>query len=65
MAQSISARIYEAFFETLSETRDVGPETVKALLQLYRAGRLDNKQQLKRLVQEVEKRHAQDQDADD
>ena len=45
MAQSISARIYEAFFEKLSQMKGVSPETVEGLRRLYRAGQLDNKRQ--------------------
>jgi hypothetical protein len=63
MAQSISARIYEAFFAKLSETEEVSPETIAALRGLYSAGRLDNKQQIKRLMQDMEQRHAQDQES--
>ena len=65
MAQSISARIFETFFARLSEMDEVRPETLEALRRLYGAGRMDNRQKLKRLTQDVEKRHAQDQNADD
>ena len=65
MAQSISARIYEAFFERLASAKEVRQETLAALRRLYSAGWLESKPQIKRLTQEMEERHAQDQDAGD
>jgi len=62
MEQGVSARIYEAFFAKLSILQNVSPGTVASLRRLYNAGRLTSKQELGRLVQEMEKRHAQDQD---
>ena len=44
---------------------EIRPGTLEALRGLYVAGRIDNGQQLKRLTQDMEKRHAQDQNADD
>ena len=65
VAQSISTRIYEAFFTRLSEAAVVRPETIAALRSLYSAGHLDSKAKLKLFAQDMEQRHAQDQDTDD
>ena len=63
MTVSISDRIYEAFFDRLSRTKGVSPETIAALRSLHRSGRLGDKARVRRLTQEMEARHAQDQDA--
>ncbi|MHB1357664.1 MAG: hypothetical protein ACYCZF_16970 [Anaerolineae bacterium] len=59
MAKSISAGIYEMFFERLIESSQVDPQTVEALRKLQTLGKLASKSSVTRLVQEMEKRHAE------
>ena len=64
MPQTVRERIYEAFFVRLANLPDVRPETVEQLKGLYAADKLSNKRQLGNVVQNMEDRYAQDQDAD-
>lgn len=62
--QTVSDRIYEAFFAQLANNRLVRPETVEALRAIYHQQRLADKQSLARIVQDMENRHAQNQNTD-
>ena len=64
MSQSISGLIYEAFFERLAMRPDVKPETIQALKDLYVNNQITNKTRLAQLAQEMEFRHAEDQNTD-
>ena len=64
MPQTVSERIYEAFFGNLTQLEDVKPETIESLKALYAANRMAESRHLDRLVQEVENRYAQVEDAD-
>jgi len=64
MPQTVSEQIYARFFENLAVREDVKPETVAALQALHARDRLTNGRDLVKLVKDIEKRHAHDQDAD-
>jgi hypothetical protein len=64
MAQSISDKIHETFFANLAQSGDVRPEAIERLKTLHQIGKLADKKQLAQLAQEMESRHAQDQNAD-
>lgn len=61
---AISERIYEIFFAKLAGLETVSQETLADLRRLYESGQLANRQQIARLVQKMEDRHAKDKDAD-
>jgi len=64
MAQSISGKIHETFFANLAQSGDVRSETVERLKAMHQIGKLADKKHLAKLAQEMESRHAQDQNAD-
>jgi hypothetical protein len=64
MPQTVSEKIYEAFFANLAQHEDVKPETIEGLKALYAANRMADSRHLDRLVQEMENRYAQAKDAD-
>jgi len=64
MPQTVSAKICEAFFANLARLEDVKPETMEGLKALYAANRMAESRHLDRLVQEMENRYAQVEDAD-
>ncbi len=61
MPQTVSEKIYEAFFSNLAQLQNVKSETVEGLKALRQANRLADKRGLAGLVQDMENRHAQDQ----
>lgn len=64
MPQSVSEVIYQSFFDRLSRQSNVNVETIKALKSLFESNQIPNKPRLIQLIQQMENRHAQDQDAD-
>jgi hypothetical protein len=64
MPQTVSEKIYEAFFANLAQLEDVKPETIEGLNALYAANRMAESQHLDRLVQGMENRYAQVEDTD-
>lgn len=62
MPQPVSELIYQAFFERLSHLDVVRPETIQSLKALYETSQIATKAKLTRLTQEIEARHAQDQE---
>lgn len=63
MPQSISEIIYQSFFDRLSKRSDVKTETIEALKSLYVTNQIANKKKLVQLAQNMEVRHAEDQNA--
>ena len=61
---AISETICETFFAKLAELETVSQETLADLRRLYKSDQLANRQQIARLVQKMEDRHAKDKDAD-
>jgi hypothetical protein len=61
MPDSVSELIYEKFLEKLADKENLRPETIEALKALYRSGRLANRTSLAQLAQQMEVRHAQNQ----
>lgn len=61
MPQSVSEIIYKSFFDRLSQRSDVKVETIEVLKTLYASKQITSKQRLVQLIQEMETRHAQDQ----
>ena len=64
MPQTVSEKIFKAFFANLVQLQGVNPETTEGLESLHRANKLGGKHHLARLIQDMENRHAQNQDAD-
>lgn len=62
--QTISEKIFETFFSKLTEVENVKPETIESLRTLYQTNQLANKGHVTRLVRDMERRHAQDQNTD-
>lgn len=65
MPDSVSELIYESFFEKLVGKDAVRPETIEMLRKLYISGRLASKNDLARLAQQMELKHAQNQRTND
>ena len=63
MPVSISEIIYQSFFDHLSQLSDVNTETIRVLKSLYASKQIANKNSLAQLIQEMETRHAQDQNS--
>lgn len=61
MTSNISELIYSKFFENLSRNKEIKPETLEAIKQLYESGKIANKAELSKLIQSMEGRHVQDQ----
>ncbi len=61
---TVSQKIYSAFFTRLGELAEIKQETIAELQVLHKAGRLANKRRIARLVQNMERRHAEDQDVE-
>lgn len=64
MPQTVSQQIYAKFFENLASQEAVRPETIAALKALHARNHLSNGRDIAKLVQEIEERHAHDQNAD-
>jgi len=64
MPQTVSERVYEAFWDNLAKSKGIRQETIAALKVLYRAGKLADKKALTNLATQIEARHAQNQGAD-
>ena len=64
MPQTVSEKIYEAFFANLAQHEDVRPETIEGLNALHAADRIADSRHLARIVQEIRNRHGQAEDAD-
>lgn len=61
MPDSVSDLIFDIFFEKLAAKENINPETIVTLKQLYREGRLANKNSLTQMAEEMEARHAESQ----
>jgi hypothetical protein len=64
MTSSVSELIYNKFLENLSKNKEIKPETLEAIKQLYKNGKIANKTELSKLVQSMEGRHVQNQASD-
>ena len=64
MSQTVSKKIFEAFFVNLAQLEDVKPDTIESLKALYSANRMAESRYLDRLAEEMENRYAQVEDAD-
>ena len=64
MPQTVSEKIFKAFFANLVQLQGVSPETIEGLEFLHSANKLGSNPHLARLIQDMENRHAQNQDAD-
>jgi len=58
--RTVNQKIYSAFFTKLRELPEISRETIAELEALQEAGQLANKRRIAQLVQNMERRHAQD-----
>lgn len=58
--KTVSEKIYSTFFAKLVTLPVINQETVDELKNLHHAGQLANKSHIAQLVQNMERRHAQD-----
>jgi len=63
MSSQVSELIYNKFFEKLLGNKDIKPETIEAIKELYKSGKITNKNELIKLIQSIEERHDKDQAA--
>lgn len=61
MSSQVSELIYNKFFEKLLGNKDIKPETIEAIKELYKSGKITNKHELIKLIQLMEERHDKDQ----
>lgn len=61
MSSQVSELIYNKFFENLLENKDIKPETIEAIKELYKSGKIANKGELIKLIQSMEERHVKNQ----
>jgi hypothetical protein len=61
MSSQVSELIYNKFFEKLLGNKDIKPETIEAIRELYKSGKITNKNELIKLIQSMEERHDKDQ----
>jgi hypothetical protein len=61
MSSQVSELIYNKFFEKLLGNKDIKPETIEAIKELYKSGKITNKNELIKLIQSMEERHDKDQ----
>ena len=61
MSSQVSELIYNKFFEKLLGNKDVKPETIEAIKELHKNGKITNKNELIKLIQAMEERHVKGQ----
>lgn len=61
MSSQVSELIYKKFFEKLLENKDIKPETIEAIKELYKSGKITNKNELINLIKIMEERHDKNQ----
>ncbi len=61
MSSQVSELIYNKFFENLLGNKDIKPETIEAIKELYKSGKIINKNELIKLCQSIEAHYVKDQ----